>query len=87
VELTSSTTDDAKTTGDDEEYVPPKPEVTQISEDDALFTKRCKLFFKKDGGFVDRGIGKTGGILEVRVEICRYVNVILFVTNEFENTT
>ena len=44
--------------GEDEDYVPPKPEVQEISEDDALFTKRCKLFYKKDEAFVDRGVGK-----------------------------
>jgi len=43
--------------GDNEEYVPPKPEVQEISEDDAVFTKRCKLFYKKDDAFVDRGVG------------------------------
>lgn len=29
----------------------------EISEDDAIFTKRCKLFYKKDDAFVDRGVG------------------------------
>jgi len=43
--------------GDDDEYVPPKPEVKEISEADAIFTKRCKLFYKKENAFVDRGVG------------------------------
>lgn len=43
----------------DEDYVPPKPEVQEISEDDAVFTKRCKLFYKKEEAFVDRGVGMS----------------------------
>lgn len=37
--------------------MPPKPEIQEVSEDDAVFTKRCKLFYKKDDAFVDRGVG------------------------------
>merc|ERR1719239_1130023 len=39
---------------EDEEYVPPKPE---IKEDDSLFSIRCKLYYQKDGGWTERGIG------------------------------
>lgn len=42
---------------DDEEYVPPKPEVKVILEEDALFSIRCKLFHQKDSKWVDRGVG------------------------------
>ncbi|CAL1540891.1 unnamed protein product [Lymnaea stagnalis] len=42
---------------DDEEYVPPKPEVKVILEEDALFSIRCKLFHQKEGKWVDRGVG------------------------------
>ena len=42
---------------DDEEYVPPKPEVKEIKEDDSIFSKRCKLFYQKEGAWVDRGVG------------------------------
>jgi len=48
---------DAAAGGEEDEYVPPKPEVQEVGEDDAVFTKRCKLFYKKDEGFVDRGVG------------------------------
>lgn len=39
------------------EYVPPKNAFTPVSEEDALYSKRCKLFFKKDGNFTERGVG------------------------------
>lgn len=42
---------------EDEEYEPPKPEVREIKEEGAVYTKRCKLFYQKDGQWVDRGIG------------------------------
>ncbi|XP_005108334.1 nuclear pore complex protein Nup50 [Aplysia californica] len=42
---------------DDEEYVPPKPEVKEIKEDDALYSKRCKLYYQKDNQWIDRGVG------------------------------
>ncbi|KAK7471733.1 hypothetical protein BaRGS_00035615 [Batillaria attramentaria] len=42
---------------EDEEYVPPKPEVREIKEDGAVYTKRCKLFYQRDGQWVDRGVG------------------------------
>lgn len=42
---------------EDEEYVPPKPEVREIKEDGASYSKRCKLFYQKDGQWVDRGVG------------------------------
>ncbi|CAG5116242.1 unnamed protein product [Candidula unifasciata] len=42
---------------DDEEYEPPKPEVKEIVESDALYSKRCKLYYQKDGQWVDRGVG------------------------------
>ncbi|PVD33668.1 hypothetical protein C0Q70_04926 [Pomacea canaliculata] len=45
--------------GDDENapYVPPQPEVREIKEEGAIFSKRCKLFFQKDGQWVDKGVG------------------------------
>lgn len=42
---------------EDEEYVPPKAEVAEVKEDDAIYTKRCKLFYQKDGAWVERGVG------------------------------
>jgi len=41
----------------DEEYVPPKPEVSEVQEEGAVYTKRCKLFYQKDGAWVERGVG------------------------------
>ncbi|KAH9502716.1 Nuclear pore complex protein Nup50 [Bulinus truncatus] len=52
----SSQSQDADTK-DDEEYVPPKPEVKEILEEDSLFSIRCKLFHQSDGKWVDRGVG------------------------------
>lgn len=31
--------------------------VPQVVEDDAIFSKRCKVFVKKDKDFSDRGVG------------------------------
>ncbi|XP_072171772.1 nuclear pore complex protein Nup50-like [Diadema setosum] len=36
---------------------PPKVEVKVIEEKDALFSTRCKVFYKKDGDFKERGVG------------------------------
>lgn len=41
----------------DEEYVPPKADVTEVKEDDAFYTKRCKLFFKRESSWVEKGVG------------------------------
>lgn len=47
--------DDAE---DNEEYVPPKPEVVSaITEEGSVYSKRVKLFYKKDDSYVDKGIG------------------------------
>ncbi|ELU06618.1 hypothetical protein CAPTEDRAFT_220122 [Capitella teleta] len=45
------------TAAEEEEYVPPKPEVSQITEEDAKYTKKCKLFYQKDGSWKDKGVG------------------------------
>lgn len=41
-----------------EEDEPPKVEFTPVVEEDHIFTKRCKVFVKKDGNFGDRGVGQ-----------------------------
>ncbi|XP_034946745.1 nuclear pore complex protein Nup50 [Chelonus insularis] len=41
----------------DEDDEPPKVEIKPITEEGAVYEKRCKVFFKKDQGFSDRGIG------------------------------
>jgi len=42
---------------EEDEDQPPKVEIKQVVEDDALYSKRCKLFYKKDDKFVDKGLG------------------------------
>lgn len=36
----------------------PKEEVNEIKEDDAIYEKKVKLFYKKDEQYVDKGVGK-----------------------------
>ncbi|ROT84086.1 Nuclear pore complex protein Nup50 [Penaeus vannamei] len=36
---------------------PPKVEVNEVKEDDALYEKKCKLFYMNDGSFVEKGVG------------------------------
>ncbi|KAK4469686.1 hypothetical protein MN116_006554 [Schistosoma mekongi] len=42
---------------DDEEYVPPKPEVKDFKEDGSVYSTRCKLFYKVDTEWRERGLG------------------------------
>uniref|UniRef100_A0A0B7A2H5 RanBD1 domain-containing protein n=1 Tax=Arion vulgaris TaxID=1028688 RepID=A0A0B7A2H5_9EUPU len=55
----STSTEGSQDVGDkdNEEYEPPKPEVKEVVEADALYSKRCKLYYQKDGQWVDRGVG------------------------------
>lgn len=32
-------------------------EVKQVEESDAIYDKKCKLFYKKDGNYVEKGVG------------------------------
>lgn len=41
-----------------EEEEPPKAEFTPVVEEDHVFSKRCKVFVKKDSNFTDRGVGQ-----------------------------
>lgn len=50
-------TADTEIAAEEPEYVPPKNDFIAVKEEDALYSKRCKLFFKKDDGFVDKGVG------------------------------
>uniref|UniRef100_UPI003AAD03C6 nuclear pore complex protein Nup50 n=1 Tax=Centroberyx gerrardi TaxID=166262 RepID=UPI003AAD03C6 len=43
--------------GDEESDEPPKPEVREIKEKDAFYSKKCKLFYKKDSEFKEKGVG------------------------------
>ncbi|RUS76591.1 hypothetical protein EGW08_015633, partial [Elysia chlorotica] len=53
----AGTSQDTNGKNEDEDYVPPKPEVREIKEDDALYSKRCKLYFQRDERWVDKGVG------------------------------
>ncbi|KAM9327660.1 nuclear pore complex protein Nup50 isoform 2-T3 [Pholidichthys leucotaenia] len=43
--------------GDEESEEPPKPEVKEVKEDDAFYSKKCKLFYKKESEFKEKGVG------------------------------
>ncbi|XP_075167049.1 nuclear pore complex protein Nup50 [Haematobia irritans] len=47
----------ASNDNDDEEEEPPKNEFKQVVEEDAVYSKKCKVYVKKDGNFVDKGVG------------------------------
>ncbi|EDV59571.1 nuclear pore complex protein Nup50 [Drosophila erecta] len=42
---------------EEEEDTPPKVEFKKVVEEDAIYSKRCKVFIKKDSDFGDRGVG------------------------------
>ncbi|XP_017891421.1 nuclear pore complex protein Nup50 [Ceratina calcarata] len=42
---------------EEEDDEPPKSDFKPITEEGAIYQQRCKVFFKKDGNFVDKGIG------------------------------
>ncbi|XP_005993729.1 nuclear pore complex protein Nup50 isoform X2 [Latimeria chalumnae] len=42
---------------DEESEEPPKNVVNEIKEDDAFYSKKCKLFYKKDNEFKEKGVG------------------------------
>lgn len=48
---------DTGTATEESEYVPPKNDFISVKEEDAFYSKRCKLFYKKDDSFVERGVG------------------------------
>ncbi|XP_072233562.1 nuclear pore complex protein Nup50 [Leuresthes tenuis] len=43
--------------GDEESEEPPKPDVKEVKEDDAFYSKKCKMFYKKDSEFKEKGVG------------------------------
>ncbi|XP_075972100.1 nuclear pore complex protein Nup50 [Anticarsia gemmatalis] len=45
------------TNKEDDEDAPPKVEYTPVVEENSVFDKKCKIFVKKDGNFVDKGVG------------------------------
>merc|ERR1712018_1003739 len=44
-------------TEENEEDQPPKVEIKQVVEDDAIHSVRCKLFFMKNKEFTEKGLG------------------------------
>ncbi|XP_057379784.1 nuclear pore complex protein Nup50-like [Daphnia carinata] len=42
---------------EDDEDAPPKVEIKQVQEDDAFYSIRCKLFYKKDNNYTEKGVG------------------------------
>ncbi|XP_019753085.1 nuclear pore complex protein Nup50 [Hippocampus comes] len=44
-------------TAGDEAYEPPQPDVREIKEDDAFYSKKCKLFYRKDDEYKEKGVG------------------------------
>ncbi|NXC96999.1 NUP50 protein, partial [Certhia familiaris] len=55
VQTDGGSTDDKG--GEEEEEEPPKVIVNEIKEDDAFYSKKCKLFYKKDNEFKEKGVG------------------------------
>jgi len=47
----------AKAEDEDEEDKPPVVEVNAVAEEDSVYSKKCKLFYKKDGAYVEKGVG------------------------------
>uniref|UniRef100_H3C7V0 Nuclear pore complex protein Nup50 n=1 Tax=Tetraodon nigroviridis TaxID=99883 RepID=H3C7V0_TETNG len=42
---------------EEEEEEPPKPEVKEVQEKDAFYSKKCKLFYRKEAEFKEKGVG------------------------------
>ncbi|KAK7066836.1 Nuclear pore complex protein Nup50 [Halocaridina rubra] len=56
--VTSTTADKKENKNETEENEePPKVEVNEVKEDGSFYDKKCKLFYMKDGAYVDRGVG------------------------------
>jgi len=58
--VNTSNTDSKEAEGskeEDDEDQPPVVEVKQVEESDAIYDKKCKLFYKKDDRYVEKGVG------------------------------
>lgn len=42
---------------EEESEEPPVPVVTEVKEEDAFYSKKCKLFYKKEAEFKEKGVG------------------------------
>lgn len=51
------TKDNDDCAADEENIEPPKNEFVPVVEEEALYSKRCKLFYNKDGNYVEKGVG------------------------------
>ncbi|XP_051818858.1 nuclear pore complex protein Nup50 isoform X3 [Antechinus flavipes] len=54
---TDATAGDSKGAEEEESEEPPKVIVTEVKEEDAFYSKKCKLFYKKDNEFKEKGVG------------------------------
>ncbi|XP_023944324.2 nuclear pore complex protein Nup50 [Bicyclus anynana] len=50
-------TEEPANEGDANEDEPPKVEYNPIAEENSVYDKKCKVFVKKDGNYVDKGVG------------------------------
>ncbi|KAM4678309.1 nuclear pore complex protein Nup50 [Discoglossus pictus] len=53
----SATPQNSEDAGDGDEEAPPKAIINEVKEDDAFYSKKCKLFYKKDNEFKEKGVG------------------------------
>ncbi|MEE6477592.1 hypothetical protein FKM82_011563 [Ascaphus truei] len=53
---TSSGSNEEKGGAEDEEE-PPKAIISEVKEENAFYSKKCKLFYKKDNEFKEKGVG------------------------------
>ncbi|XP_068442710.1 nuclear pore complex protein Nup50 [Clinocottus analis] len=47
----------AEENGEEESDEPPKADIKEVKEDDAFYSRKCKLFYKKDAEFKEKGVG------------------------------
>ncbi|XP_074659979.1 nuclear pore complex protein Nup50-like isoform X2 [Tubulanus polymorphus] len=59
VNSVSSTAESTAANTTEEEYVPPEPETVEIKEDGAVYTKRCKLYYKSEEAWKEKGVGNV----------------------------
>ncbi|ODM97254.1 Nuclear pore complex protein Nup50 [Orchesella cincta] len=55
--VTSSVQKNNEEEDGEEDDEPPKVEITQVTEDDAVYSARCKVFGMVDGKYKDKGVG------------------------------
>ncbi|XP_069484270.1 nuclear pore complex protein Nup50 isoform X3 [Ambystoma mexicanum] len=48
---------DKEKDGNEDSEEPPKAIVNEVKEDDAFYSKKCKLFYKKDNEYKEKGVG------------------------------